>query len=105
MSIEQSLERIAIALEKVVDGVGALTPIPEGKKKKEAIPAEDLGIGAEEKKITIDELRTALQGYKSVNGIDKTKALMIKHGANATKPVLTSIPEKNYAAIIQEIGV
>ena len=116
MSIEQNVERIAVALENLVEltKVAMAMPAEEGKKKKktEAVAAvatgiEDmLGDGAAkpEEKITLDQVKDALRGHMTKNGAEVTKALMIKHGANAAKPVVTSIPEANYPALMKELG-
>ena len=108
MSIEQSLERIAVALETItanvpVIGVATDAAPKEKKAKKEtALPAED--ILSDAPTYTQDEVHKSLRAYMDKNGIDKTKALMIKFGASAVKPVLTSIPVANYAALMKEIG-
>ena len=111
MSIEQSLERIATALESIVAKGPSEPPPPSEAKPRgrpKAAPApvveeDPLGDGPAVA-VTQDQLHAALKGFMDKNGIDKTKALMIKHGAAAQKPVLTSIPAANYAALMAEIG-
>ena len=110
MSIEESLSRIALALETIVaKGPGEPPPSeakPRGRPKAAPAPVveeDPLGDGPAVA-VTQDQLHAALKGFMDKNGIDKTKALMIKHGANAAKPVLTSIPAANYAALMAEIG-
>ena len=115
MSIEQSLERIASALERLAGNA----PVPEiqvdaptakvGRPRKAAelapaVEEDPLALAPAEKAVTTEEVRAALQAFMAKNGIEKTKALMIKHGANAAKPIITTIPEKNYAAVMVEIG-
>ena len=114
MSLEQNVERIAVALETLVVLAQASeapkgTEAPEKKKKvKEPAPQagiEDmLGDGAAkpEEKVTLDQLKDVLRGHMAKNGTEKTKALMIKHGAAVAKPVISSIPEANYAALLKE---
>ena len=111
MSIEESLSRIALALETIVaKGPGEPPPSeakPRGRPKATLTPVveeDPLGDGSAAVAVTQDQLHAALKGFMDKNGIDKTKALMIKHGANAAKPVLTSIPAANYAALMAEIG-
>jgi len=114
MSLESSLERIAAALETIAAKEGCLPPPPEAvEKKKPGRPAkaaepvvevDPLGDEPTAKAISQDDVHKALRGFMDKNGIDKTKAFMIKHGANPAKPVLTSIPEKNYPAIMAELG-
>ena len=108
MSIEQSLERIAIALEEIA-GPGKIAPAgteaPKEKKAKKEAPAAPIeDILADAPVYTQDEVHKALRAYMDKNGIEKTKVLMIKFGASAVKPVLTSIPVANYAALMKEIG-
>ena len=108
MNIEQNLERIAVALETLV-ALAQASEAPEKKKKKtEAVAAVATGIedmlGDGAVKITLDQVKDALRAHMTKNGAEVTKALMIKHGANAAKPVVTSIPEANYPALMKELG-
>ena len=101
-------ERIAVSLETLV-ALAQATEAPEKKKKKtEAVAAVATGIedmlGDAAPKITLDQVKDALRAHMRKNGAEVTKALMIKHGANAAKPVVTSIPEANYAALMKELG-
>ena len=118
MSIETELGRIATAVEGLLSlaqqqsGMGA---IPEPDKKKPGRPAktaeptptpapEDM-FGAEAPKVvTVDELRDHLRAHMAKFGQDATKALMIGAGADATKPVITSIPAANYAALMKKLA-
>ena len=110
--LEEVLTRIAVALEAIVaKGPGEPPPPSDAKPRgrPKAVPApvveeDPLGDGPAAVAVTQDQLHAALKGFMDKNGIDKTKALMIKHGANAAKPVLTSIPAANYAALMAEIG-
>ena len=105
-----TLERIAVALETLVV-LAQASEVPEKKKKvKEPAPQagiEDmLGDGAKpEEKVTLDQLKDVLRAHMAKNGTEKTKALMIKHGAAVAKPVISSIPEANYAALLKEASV
>ena len=116
MSIEQSLERIASALEQIAAGktAGCDAPPPAPRKagrppkvEAPAAPAVEADPLADEPAapaVSQEEVHKALRAYMDKNGIDKTKALMIKHGAAAAKPVLTSIPVANYGALMAEIA-
>ena len=111
MSLEQNVERIAVALETLVV-LAQASEAPEKKKKEKVTPPaapqagiEDmLGDGATkpEEKVTLDQLKDVLRAHMAKNGTEKTKALMIKHGAAVAKPVISSIPEANYAALLKE---
>ena len=114
--LEQVLERIAIALERIAAvhaGQGALdtdtTKKKPGRPPKEApilpgiVDVDPLAVDAPAvKTFTVDEIRTALVAFKEKNGLDKTKALMIKYGADAAKPVITTIPAAEYAELMKE---
>lgn len=108
MSLEQNVERIANALEALV-ALATASEAPEKKKKvKEPAPQagiEDMlgdGVIKLEEKVTLDQLKDVLRSHMAKNGTEKTKALMIKHGAAVAKPVISSIPEANYAALLKE---
>ena len=110
MNIEQNIERIAVALETLVTLATASEAKP-AKVKKEKTEAPQVGIedmlgdGAKpEEKITLDQLKEVLRAHMTKNGTEKTKALMIKHGAAVAKPVISSIPEANYAALLKEVS-
>jgi hypothetical protein len=113
--MEQQLERIATSLETLVTQLSSANQkdadiaLPEAtikpkKAKKEVDPLEDDPGTPTPAAITVDDVHKALREYMTKNGVEKTKALMIKHGADAKKPILTSIPEKNFAALVKEIG-
>ena len=82
MSLEQNVERIALALETLVV-LAQASEVPEKKKKEKVAPQagiEDmLGDGAAkpEEKVTLDQLKDVLRGHMAKNGTEKTKALMI----------------------------
>jgi hypothetical protein len=122
MSIEQSLERIANALEASMakDGMAA-RPLAETEsdKPKRGRPAkapetatapveidpltgEPIQPVLAAAAITLDQVRDALRAHMKTNGIEKTKALMIKFGAPVANPVVTGIPVTNYAALLKE---
>ena len=117
MSIETELGRIATAVEGLLSLAQQQTgmeAIPEPDKKKPGRPAktaepaapapEDM-FGAEAPKVvTVDELRDHLRAHMAKFGQDATKALMIGAGADATKPVITSIPAANYAALMKKLA-
>ena len=111
LGIESNIERIAVALETLV-ALAQASEAPEKKKKeKTPTPASQAGIedmlgdGAKaEEKITLDQLKEVLRAHMTKNGTEKTKALMIKHGAAVAKPVISSIPEANYAALLKEVS-
>ena len=122
MSIEQSLERIAVALELIANRYEGNVPpkaVPEvdldkpkrGRPAKEpapAVPAVEIDpltgepVKPELAAITLDQVRDALRAHMKTNGIEKTKALMIKFGAPVANPVVTGIPVTNYAALLKE---
>ena len=107
MSIEQSLERIAIATEELLALAKTQSDAPAKRgrptKEKEVEPVDDI-LGDTPVAITKDDVLKALRGFMDKNGGEKTKELMIKHGADKAKPVLTTIPEKNYPALMKELG-
>jgi len=111
MSIEQSLERIADALEILTkDNIGTQTvaePIKPGRPKKETVaPAsapEVDPLAEEPKAISYDEVHAQLRAFKDKFGIEPVKKLMIEHGAAAAKPTVQSIPAENYTALMAKI--
>ena len=109
MSLEQNVERIAVALETLVAlasaGNQAEAKPAKAKKEKDVAPApvDDMFDAPKpEEKVTLDQLKDVLRAHMAKNGTEKTKALMIKHGAAVAKPVISSIPEANYAALLKE---
>lgn len=116
MSIEQSFERIAVALEEIASqGRGenvtvslTVPPLanqqeaPKKEKVKKPI-AEKVEEKVASKDVTKEELTAALRKHATANGIPVTKALMIQHGANADTPTFDSLPTKNYAALYAAI--
>jgi hypothetical protein len=106
--LEQQLERIAIALEQIANNTGGVVETPDKKKPgrpaktAEPAPAEDL-LGVDVKPVTQEEVHAALKAFMTKYGIEKTKALMIKNGADQAKPVISSIPLVNYAALMEDI--
>ena len=107
MSIEEKLERIAVALEETLELCKANSQeAPKrgrlAKEKETALPAED--ILADAPVYTQDEVHKALRAFMDKNGPDKTKTLMIKHGADKVTPKITTIPVANYAALMKELG-
>jgi hypothetical protein len=57
---------------------------------------------------TLDDLHTQLRllkdSQKPTGGIEACKKIMIEFGADKTRPVISSIPPANYAALIAKIG-
>ena len=108
MSIEQSLERIAIATEELLALAKTQSDAPAKRgrptKEKEAEVTDDILGNESAPAYTKDDVLKALRGFMDKNGGEKTKELMIKHGADKAKPVLTTIPEKNYPALMKELG-
>lgn len=113
MPLETTLERIAVALEtiaKITVSTAQGAPLVKPKKEKAsettAAPADDLlGMGDEKPLIvvTIDDLHKALNAFMGKSGIDETKKLMVKHGAKADKPTITTIPVEKYGALMDEL--
>jgi hypothetical protein len=84
MSIENSLERIANALEKIAGGqlntpTEPATPTPE---KTETL-------------YTDDDVRKAVRQMLSIIGQKATEELIVKYGAKADKPRLSDVKDKN----------
>ena len=120
MSIEQTLERIAVALEKqneltaaIVQGKAAVAaPVPaavkETKVKKDAPappvaePEQDPFSGGEEAAVTFETLTELLKAHAKSLGTKLTVALIIKHGADRTTPKMNTIPEANFKACFDE---
>lgn len=123
MSIEIQLERIANALETLVGMKDVAAPaietpkaevakakvtVPKGApviKKAETVMPEPVAPVKTEvvSTITKELLTEALRNHASNGNAENTKALMIKHGANATTPKIDSIPVANYAALYAEV--
>jgi hypothetical protein len=57
---------------------------------------------------TLDEVHVQLRllkdSQKATGGIDACKKIMIEFGADKARPVISSIPPANYAALIAKIG-
>jgi hypothetical protein len=116
MSLENDLKRIADALEviastltsqkdvsvKKVEEVPEVEPVKaEPKKEKKAKKEEPV---VEEVKVVVnkDAVEGLLRKHAQILGAKTTIALMIKHGADKTTPKIATIPEANYAAVIEE---
>lgn len=131
MSIEADLNRMATALEEILKALrgsatlaiapGVKSPAAEPVKKTKVTPPapvvemdpitgqpvpvnQEAQLGAAQP--TLDEVHVQLRLLKDNPkfGVETCKTLMVKHGADAAKPIISSIPPKNYAAIIAEIG-
>lgn len=126
MSIEQTLERIAVAVEKIAAGRGEpsvtiasvtqttipAVPIKIKKEKPMAVPAEksefDLPSGnadtTNEIPITFDQLKDRLTAHATNFGTKVTLPIMVRHGADAITPKMNTIPEANWKACLAEIN-
>ncbi len=119
MSIEKSLERIADALETLVkvktESVVFTTNIPKDTakktakkttKKKEKVEEAEL---VEDAKVetsaayTIEDVRKSLAQYAKEHGKDATIARMISFGADKAKPTVSSIPEKSWGKLVEDV--
>ena len=106
--LEQILERIAIALERLA---GAAENIPAPEKVKPGRPAkvaaapvvEEDPLAETPSAFTQDQVRDALRAFMKVQGKEPTMAVMIKYGADKVKPLLPQIKAENYAALMKEI--
>ena len=115
--LEEVLTRIAVALEAIVAEKGTAVPTVDLDKPKRGRPAKEVApaapaveidpltgepVAAPVAAITLDQVRDSLRAHMKVNGVEKTKALMIKFGAPVANPVVTGIPVTNYAALLKE---
>lgn len=112
MSIEQSLERIATALEQMVGTTKDKTGQPELSERKEDLtpkkerkPKAPSVISPEEPSstatVSLEDLTNLLRKHASALGIPSTKALMVKFGADAETPNVNSIPTNNYGTLAE----
>ena len=117
MSIEKSLERIAVAFESLLGQQATTTnnvvtinpevkPKKTTKKKAEVVEAEVLDVPisepVEKAVYTLEDVRKSLAGYAKDHGKDATIELMIRHGADKAKPTVSSIPSEEYPRIIED---
>lgn len=86
------------------------TPQPAAVKTEDPItgqpmPAAQLAAASQP---TLDEvhiqLRLLKDSQKATGGIEACKKIMIEFGADKARPVISSIPPANYAALIAKIG-
>jgi len=124
MTIEVTLERIAVALETIAAGGGAVTAAPttatdtpattkaekpaasgkgkpagKGKATKESKPAKEEPAETEEAKepeLTLNDVRAALTTLQKAVGADAPKALLSEHGAST----LSKLDKGTYGAVI-----
>lgn len=132
MSIETDLNRIATSMEEIVKTLRSnANPVPRpvasaavetlgGKKGRPAnpvpaptvmedpitgqpMPATQVPTAVQP---TLDEVHIQLRLLKDnpKGGIEMCKRVMIEFGADKAKPVISSIPPANYAALIAKIG-
>jgi len=120
MSIENSLERIAAALETIAANTGSpvlgATPVSLEKKSEPikvkapkaapvvAAPAiEDPFAGEEEQPkapaVSFEQMSETLKKHAKTFGSPVTIKLMKDHGADPKTPKLATIPEANFAKI------
>ena len=134
MSIENTLERIATALEIIAGNANkpvapsiepekpkaskvesvkteAVKPVekPKTAKIKEDAPASGPEIEPPAKvtaapAITLDQVLTAVRQFADKVGADKAKAVMVKYGADKAAPKSKDIKPENYPALMAEIG-
>lgn len=114
MSLEQTLERIAVALEKIEARYSGILPTAprETKVKKETAAAPVAVVepesnpfetdAAAETAISFDALSVLLKDHSVKLGVKPTIALIIKHGADRTTPKLNTIPEGSFKACWDE---
>jgi len=117
MSLENDLKRIADALEviastltsqkdvsvKKVEEVPEVEPVKaEPKKEKKAKKEEPVVVEEVRVVVNKDAVEGLLRKHAQILGAKTTIALMIKHGADKTTPKIATIPEANYAAVIEE---
>lgn len=109
MSIEQSLERIANALESLtknqptntVPVLEAPTPIQEPKKQGRPSKTPTAPDPIVTPVYTQQQVFETLRKHAEKMLADKTKALMVKYGAKT--PKMAEIPVENYAALMAEL--
>lgn len=125
MSIEQNLERIAVALEKLasaepvtvatlVDPVAVVAPVAQAPRPRgrppgstKAAPAETAPVEQESDPFQVaeapavtatkEQVRAALVAYQARSTPDKARAVLKSVGGVDTLPML---PEAKYAAVI-----
>lgn len=117
MSIENTLERIAAALETIAGlkqgaapaidtpKVDVSEPIKKTTKKDAEKPS---GVGSagkpgEEKEYTQAEVLDALKGHADEFDSESTIKLMVRHGADKETPAVRTIPSENYGALMADI--
>lgn len=125
MTIENTLERIAVALEKIAEKSPSITRAnftPEAKQetqtsvvdeqpKKKAVKAAPVAEPREEadpfqadepaKQYTQADVRAALQAYAKVASQATALALMAKHGGGAQ--TIAQVKPELYAAVVSAI--
>lgn len=121
MSLEITLERIAVALEAIAKAksgnpLPVLAPVKDKKAKpapevqnapaeQQAAPESDpfaQESGGQPSTITLGELTDLLRSHAKKLGNPVTIALVKKHGADPVMPKITGIPEGNYQACYDE---
>ena len=128
MSLEQQLERVAVALEDIANSIRTVqnrptvasepvkkpgrpakvaapaapeAPVPPAAEA-EVLPEDPFSEGEQLKAVTYDELKEILKTHSKTFGVKVTVALMIKHGADKTTQKMTSIPMASYTALAME---
>lgn len=102
MTIEKSLERIADALESLVQKPSVTIREQETTTSANTAMQQPDTPPPVDKEYTIQDVQTFLIEYSKKHNEKKAVALLVKHGANKTKPTIKSLPVENYAALIQE---
>lgn len=100
---KEKLMAVAEKMQELAESIKALCGEAEGEKtvepeKKEEKAAEPTPV-KEEKKYVMEDVRKALAAKSTAGFTAQVRALLKKHGAAK----LSSIDEKEYAAIMQEV--
>ena len=123
MSLEQTLERIAIALERGANASEEMLSIlkeseapvaaPKATKVKQAkadapTPAEtpvpeELQPTPTQKVYTTEEVLNALKTVSLKKDVTTAKGLMVKYGAKKEGPMMKDIPIAKYPSLMEEI--
>lgn len=132
MSIEQTLERIAVALEKIAaqgspvvaapavrttavviaEAPPAAAKIKKDKPATTTAPVSAPVLTSDEDpfaqpgapEVTFETLTERLTLHAKTFGTPLTIPIMKKHGANEAKPRMDSIPQGNWKALIDEVN-
>lgn len=121
MSIENSLERIAVALEALVNlknspdrpvekdvaPAGRAEPAPEAPKKatkakaEKPVSVEEPVVSETLTDVSKAQIEDVLKKFAAKFGIPTTKALIVQFGADSGTPTIASIPTGRYVELYQ----